>query len=659
VNVTALLARRPLALDRVQPRLAVTKYRMALACVLAIAASTRAIWAILAAPVPESDFLTFFQTAQAIAHGQWSPEAYGWSWQGPGYPLLIAPLTLLGSATMPAIHALNVALGVLAVWLTYRLATSLFGSTAGLIAGGVAATYPGLWLWTPILSAENLSAPIFLAIALLILDGRSAGHLIVLGLLTGSLVFVRPSALFFVVVVVASLIWLAPAGAKARTTSLFLVGLILVMGTVVTLNMRSGGPALPLGASGWQPWLVYNEHATGAWFPAQDRDDYPFRGLESDPRLADLVRGGQAKLALEFAVVNPDRVLPSIARRHNFNWARDDAALDWTARRPDSRPLAAAMSSVLDGLLSGSYALILAFAFIGLWMLGSRLSIVLVLILPIAYLSAPAAIAEGNARYHVNGLGYLIALAAAAVATQSKSQRRAMALVAAAIVVLTLMSPGLNPVLIVAILAVGAARLALELIRAIRARLATSAGRRRVLFTAVTAVVCGQLLLTLAFMSIRQTSIDWSIARPDGWTTYRSASDVPGTVVLRPSDASSSMRTVSFAEAALLPVHDGGGGDSHAGLARTFPALSPGGRYVIYLQISDPIGQAEGRLRVLANGRTVWDMAEHDQSSNGWQYVIVPWSADSPFLFLQVDRESVTPGASEVLVRSVHLYPKY
>ena len=137
--------------------------------------AVRLTWTIVAAPRPESDFLTFFNTAQLIGQGNWWPDAYGWAWQGPAYPLLMAPLTLLGQASLPAIYVMNVALGVLTVGLVYRLASSLFDSRAGLLAAVIAAAFPGLWLWTPIVSAENLSVPIFVGIAALLVEQRRIG----------------------------------------------------------------------------------------------------------------------------------------------------------------------------------------------------------------------------------------------------------------------------------------------------------------------------------------------------------------------------------------------------------------------------------------------------------------------------------------------------
>ena len=255
-------------------------------------------------------------------------------------------------------YALNIGLGVLSVALVYRLTSRLFDWQAGLIAAAICAVFPGLWLWAPIVSAENLSVPMLLAISALLVGPLSIWRLPLIGLLTGALVFVRPSALFFITVVVISVILLAQPRQRLRNVGVLVIGLALSMGAIASLNIRAGGPALPVGASGWQPWLVYNERATGEWFPAQDRDDYPFHGLEDDPALSAIVRSAQVKLAVQYALMNPAEILPGLIHRHVRNWHRDDAGLDWTVRRAGSPPYASFLSTALDGIVSRAYLLV-------------------------------------------------------------------------------------------------------------------------------------------------------------------------------------------------------------------------------------------------------------------------------------------------------------
>lgn len=659
-------ARSPARSQR--PPKALSPDRRMLVVVLFAAAAVRLIWTIVAAPPPESDFLTFFSTAQLIGQGYWWPDAYGWAWQGPAYPLLMAPLTLLGQASLPAIYAMNVALGVLTVALVYRLGSSLFGSRAGLLAAAIAAALPGLWLWTPIVSAENLSAPIFVGIAALMVERATKWQLPLLGVLTGMLVFVRPSTLFFFVVVLLSVIWLAPFGSKRRSALVFAAGVAVSVGLFATLNLRAGGPGLPVGGSGWQPWLVYNERATGAWFPAQDRDDYPFHGLEDDPTLSSIVRAAQLKLALQFALLNPGEIVPSIIQRHVNNWQSDEAGLDWTVRRPGASPVASNLSPALDVLVDRYYVAVLGLALLGAGRLAGRPAVVVVLLLPLAYLVAPAVIAEGNARYHVNGLAFLATLAGGALAGGALASRsmRAGLLALGTVAVVLWAPPGvlLAPWLVAGILCVGAARLIFDVRPRIRTMMAAGAPRRRVLLGLAAGVVAAQLALAVALLAARQVVIDWSLTQPAGWTSYRSGSALRlggDAIALRASDVPARFRKVSFPDAVVLTYPSSAQPGERMGLTRTFPDLEVGTKYVIYLQLFDPAPSAGGdRLTVRLNGRVVWEPPDASASEAGWQDIIVPWTADSPFVSVQIERSADAPlAASEVLIRSVHVYPKY
>ena len=631
--------------------------RRLLAAILLVAVGIRLAWTLIAAPAPESDFLTFFQTAQLIAQGVWWPDAYGWAWQGPGYPLLIAPLTLLGAASLPAIQATNIALGVITVWLLYRLTSTLLGRRAGLIAAALGAAYPGLWLWAPIVSAENLSAPIFLSIATLLLERSAVWRLPLLGLLTGGLIFVRPSALFFVVVVVLSVIWLAQPQRRIRSVASVLIGLSIALGTIAIPNLRAGGSALPVGASGWQPWLVHNERATGEWFPAQDRDDYPYHGMENNPSLAGIVRSAQVKMAVQYALLNPSQVLPGIIHRHVRNWQQDDAGLFWTVRRPESLAYAPNVDAALQGVVSRAYLAIAALAFLAVWTMASRLTLVIVALLPIAYLVAPAVIAEGNSRYHVNALPFLIVLAAASFAGRTKLRELLLPLGTLALAVAVPPGPPVVPWVILAIFAVTGARLTLEGVRMLRATFADRSKRSRLAWGFGAAVIGIQIFTALALFSARQAVVDWSIVRPELWRPY-GAGATADRVVLKPSAVSVDLRKVSYPDAAVVPAHSSEP-RARAGLVRSFPNLEPGAHYVLYLQVHRPT-QGQDQVLVVANGRVVWEWAPSLPDTDGWHDVIVPWVADTPFLSLQVERIRGAVGpAPEVLVRSAHVYPKY
>ena len=143
----------------------------------------------------------------------------------------------------------------------------------------------------------------------------------------------------------------------------------------------------------------------GFRFPAQERDDYPFHGLENDPALSTIVRAAQVKLAIQFALLNPSEIVPGIVTRHVNNWGSDKAGLDWTVRRPGTSLAPSTLGPTLDVAVDQDYVAVLGLALL----VAGRLSPRPRFGRPPAatYLVALAVMAEGNSRYHVNRLAFI------------------------------------------------------------------------------------------------------------------------------------------------------------------------------------------------------------------------------------------------------------
>src|SRR5262249_3553958 len=114
-----------------------------LVTVLLVGAALRLVWVALLPVTPESDYRTFLDMARLIAAGQWQPSSYGWTYQGPGYPLLLAPLVRLGGG-VPAIVLANLLLQLGMVAFVWLLGRRLFGPVAGLAGAALAALLPGI-----------------------------------------------------------------------------------------------------------------------------------------------------------------------------------------------------------------------------------------------------------------------------------------------------------------------------------------------------------------------------------------------------------------------------------------------------------------------------------------------------------------------------------
>jgi hypothetical protein len=162
----------------------------------------------------------------------------------------------------------------------------------------------------------------------------------------------------------------------------------------------------------------------------------------------------------------------------------------------------------------------------------------------------------------------------------------------------------------------------------------------------------------MVFAQSRQLVIDWSLAQPHQWNVYEGTQPTNGAAPsIVPADLPAAVERVSFQDAAVLsaPPPDVG----RIGLARTFPELDVGTRYVIYLQIRRPPDPVEDDVTVLANGDPIWRLSEDTAEDSEWNDVVVPWRADTPFLLLQVERLARAPRGGPLLVRNVHLYPRY
>jgi 4-amino-4-deoxy-L-arabinose transferase-like glycosyltransferase len=140
-------------------------------------------------PEPESFLVPFVVDHEGQRFGKYPP---GW------------PAALSLAARAQAAWALNPLLAAAAVWLTYRLGGNLAGKGVGLLAAGLMATSPMLWMLSGSMMSHNLSLVLTLALALAWIDlfgrgqadrrGRLPAALLtgVAGLSLGLMVLTRP-----------------------------------------------------------------------------------------------------------------------------------------------------------------------------------------------------------------------------------------------------------------------------------------------------------------------------------------------------------------------------------------------------------------------------------------------------------------------------------
>ncbi|MDY0166978.1 MAG: glycosyltransferase family 39 protein [Thermoguttaceae bacterium] len=193
----------------------------------------------------------------------------------PGYPLLLAPLFLIGGDEPPLFWARiqGAVVGTLVVGAACCLAWKLFGRWAGLAAGLAAAVYPGAVATSPMVLTET---PFSLLMVLQLCAwcaawrGTSGTRAVWLGLATGAAagaaVLVRPSWLLFTPGVVA-LVWAAQCLGLGRKS-----GSGRVKSTVPGERSRWNEPAVGMAVLAAMlvvlaPWWIRNWRVTGYFVP--------------------------------------------------------------------------------------------------------------------------------------------------------------------------------------------------------------------------------------------------------------------------------------------------------------------------------------------------------------------------------------------------------
>lgn len=160
----------------------------------------------------------------------------------PAYSSFLGLLSVVGLDSATTQRLASGLLGVATVVVIGVLTRRLAGSRAGLLAAGLAAVYPMLWINDGMLQAESLYA---LLIALMLLlahrfwDEPTPGRVAVLSAVTGVAALTRTEGIFFFVVLVALLVVRLPARAWSERLRL--------------LGVAVGVAALVLG-----PWVGFN-----------------------------------------------------------------------------------------------------------------------------------------------------------------------------------------------------------------------------------------------------------------------------------------------------------------------------------------------------------------------------------------------------------------
>jgi 4-amino-4-deoxy-L-arabinose transferase-like glycosyltransferase len=221
-------------------------FRRGLVAITAIGAAWRLGYLLVAklhAPLLLNDSLYFSIQAGRNSEGDWFREgltALPGAEHGPLTSLYLTPWSLGSGPNVEWQRFAMTLLGIATVAVIGLVGRRLAGPVVGLVAAGIAAIYPNLWINDSLVMSESL-AVLLVALALLValdLDRRpSGGRAVLLGAIVGLATLTR-SELALLAVGFAGLVWWRAGGRPRRWAAPALV----LVATAVTLV----------------PWVVYN-----------------------------------------------------------------------------------------------------------------------------------------------------------------------------------------------------------------------------------------------------------------------------------------------------------------------------------------------------------------------------------------------------------------
>ncbi|MBD3348767.1 MAG: tetratricopeptide repeat protein, partial [Candidatus Eisenbacteria bacterium] len=204
-------------------------------------------------------------------HGQRDPLIRETPYQRPpGYPYLLALVYRASGGSYLAPRILQLCLGVLSAFLAYVLGRRYFGTIAGLVSAALAS-----WYWIFIyfegeLHAVSVLIPVVLGLILLLstwTEGVRARLSLGAGLLLGSAVLLRPTAVALLAAAALWALWLRRSGVRRALTRgllpLAIAAAVVVLPTTLRNYAVSGDFVPVVSTAGINLYMGNNPNATG------------------------------------------------------------------------------------------------------------------------------------------------------------------------------------------------------------------------------------------------------------------------------------------------------------------------------------------------------------------------------------------------------------
>ncbi len=246
-----------------------------LTLIVGVALAIRVVWVLVFQTAPVYDPKNYDILAWRLASGQGYVNADGEStafWPV-GFPAFLAAVYLVFGYSWTAAGIVNGFLGSISVLMTYRLAREVLSSQSSLVAAGVVALLPSQILsLTATLRSEVLHTVLTL-IALIVMfrvmRSPTWKNAVLLGLLIGVSVYVRPILTLFPVLAAMLLILKGVRAKSAISLSAIMLGVMLIVLSPWTLRnfLVMGEFSLTATNGGYTFYIGNGPEATGRFTP--------------------------------------------------------------------------------------------------------------------------------------------------------------------------------------------------------------------------------------------------------------------------------------------------------------------------------------------------------------------------------------------------------
>jgi len=302
-------------------------------------------WVIYAQTVPHSDFHQYDLLAQRLADDQGYVDEFGepTALYAIGWPFFLSVIYRIFGYSLIVPQLINAMLSVGSVILTYKLSKFVMNSRIALIATALVAFNPAMILYSSTHGTESLFTFQILLIAWLILrflrHDQSNKHLILIGILTGLAVLVRPVAICVPIGAFGAFYIFNRDDFRPNLIKFLIVmgALVLIISPWILRNILVVGSPTLQTASGAVLWISHNPQATGALMDLPKAPGLPL-GFNSvpgaGPHMTEAeMNSAYTAAAIDSIVDNPSRVFTLVPNKMFELWAGHRHAVNHSTRK--------------------------------------------------------------------------------------------------------------------------------------------------------------------------------------------------------------------------------------------------------------------------------------------------------------------------------------